>query len=71
MSSAYEISAALSAVRRRKATDVADWGAAPGGSRSMLIGLKSDQFTPVSTTLPDSPGDLQEITDQICQDFPW
>src|SRR5204863_6346874 len=44
--------------------------AAQGGSRSMLIGLKSDQFTLVSATIPDWSGDLQEITDQICRDLP-
>src|SRR5262245_62159553 len=66
---AAAISAAPSAVRRRNATGVvATSGAAPGGSRSMLIRLKSDQFTLVSPTISDDPGELQDIADQICQD---
>jgi hypothetical protein len=41
-------------LRRRTATDVAaNPGAAPGDSRSMLIPVKSDQFTLVSATIPD------------------
>src|SRR4051812_20725968 len=63
-------SAGPSTARRRSATGATAAVAVPGGSRSMLIGLKSDQFTLVSATLPEWPGDLQEITDQICQDLP-